>query len=142
MDKIKMIFQHTMMISFGILVAMCVEGIAYHMIGDDIQFQWYHPLSILLAGFLCAVVSLLIWTGNELPLPKFAIRIGLHCVGLFVVVMGMGYVFHWYNGVEGAVWVAVEYIFVYAFVWGATYWMGYMNQQNINQALTDIRDEE
>lgn len=139
MEKIKFIFQQTMMISFGILVGISFQGICY---GEDICFQWYHPLSILLTGIVCSVPTLFLWGGEELPRRQYITRIIAHFFALFVIVMCIGKIFRWYTMWIGALFVAGEFIFVYIFVWIATTWIGTVDEKNINNALGDIRDEE
>lgn len=142
MDKIKWLFQQSMMISFGILVGLSIECIYYQLINDTITLEWYHPLSIVLAGLLCALPSLVLDLAKELPSDKNRLCIGIHFVFMFAVVMVMGYVFNWYNHIDGAIFVAVEFIGVYIFVWVASAWIGLMDQKKINQALDSIRDVE
>lgn len=139
MDKLKMLFMHSMMISYGILVGISVEAVVYHA---DVDFRWYHPISILITGLICAIPSLLLVCEKELPRKQYIAKIILHCLILFVVVMGLGKLFRWYASLVGAIFVAGEYFFVYIFVWVASTWMSLRDQQHINAALKDIQDEE
>lgn len=139
MDKLKFLVQQAMIISFGILIGVSIEGLAYR---EEIQFTWYHPLSILIAGVFCSLPTLFLWTEKELPKLQHRIRIGLHFLFLFAFVMGFGYVFRWYTMWVGALFVAVEFVFIYNFVWVATTWLGHRDQKDINEALKSIQDEE
>lgn len=137
-----MLLLQSMMISFGILIGLSVECIYYQLIGDSVTLCWYHPVSILIAGALCSIPSLVLYAAKDLPMKKYRISIVLHFLFLFAVVMGMGYLFKWYNHVDGAIFVAIEYIGVYIFVWVASSWIGWIDQNRINDALDSIRDEE
>lgn len=139
MEKIKFLFQQTMMISFGILVGISFQGVCY---GERINFEWYHPLSILITGVVCSVPTLFLWGGEELPRGKYIVKIVLHFLSLFAIVMVIGRLFHWYTMWIGALFIAGEFIFVYVFVWIATSWIGHVDGEHINNALEGIRDEE
>ena len=91
MKKIKFLFQQAMTISTGILFCSGLEGVCFHFMGDDISLEWYHPISIILAGILCALPSL-IWLQEEhLNRRQFIVRLVLHCIFLFAVVSLMVY---------------------------------------------------
>ena len=139
MEKIKFLFQQTMMISFGILVGISFQGLIY---GNEIYFTWYHPLSILISGVVCSLPTLILWSDKEVSRKKYIIQIIVHFLLLFAIVMTMGKIFRWYTVIEGALFVAGEFIFVYVFVWVATTWIGAVDGKNINNALDGIRDEE
>lgn len=139
MDKLKFLFRQTMMISFGMLIGLSVEGMYYQ---NDFHLEWYHPLTIVIAGAICSLPSLLLLTTRELPTAKYRMRIGLHFLFLFLLVMGIGYLFKWYRYLGGALFVACIFVFVYIFVWVVNSWMGKRNQESINAVLDQIRDEE
>ncbi len=142
MGKVKWLFQQAMMISFGILVGLSIECLYYRIIGDSVTLSWYHPVSILLAGVLCALPSLILDWAKELPRSMNRLGIVLHFLFLFGVVMGLGYVFQWYHHIDGALFVAIEYVGVYIFVWIASMWIGLVDEKKINNALDSIRDED
>ena len=142
MKKIKFLFQQAMTISTGIFFCIGLEGVCFHFMGDDISLEWYHPISIILAGILCALPSL-IWLQEEhLNRRQFIVRLVLHCIFLFAVVSLMGYLFHWYTDIIGYSFVVAAYFIVYVFVWGVSYWLGARDESKINEALKDIQDEE
>ena len=142
MERIKVLFQQAMMISFGIIVGLAIQGVVSHAIEDSFDLMWYHPLSIVLAGFICTIPNLLLWSERELSKNRYYFRICLHFISLFIIVMLLGYVFKWYSVLEGAIWVAGEFVGIYAFVWIISGWLGLLNQRQINDALDSIRDEE
>ena len=142
MYRLKWLFQQTMMISFGIVVGLSIECICYRLVHDTVTLEWYHPISIVLAGFLCSLPSLVLDWAKDFTKAKYRLSIVLHFIFLFVIVMGMGYVFRWYTKIGGAIFVAVIFVGVYIFVWLASAWIGVMDQNKINDALDNIRDTE
>lgn len=143
MEKVKLIFLQTMIISFGIQCSIAISAVLYHIgEGGDLELCWYHPISIILCGFLCALPSLLFYSAYKMSKRWFRVCAVLHFLFVFAVVMGAGYVFRWYTHRQGAVVVAIDYIVIYFFVWGVTYWVGIVEQKKMNKALDDIRDEE
>lgn len=142
MERIKMLFLQSMMISFGILIGLSIQGIIYKSIGDTITLQWYHPLSIVVAGFLCSLPTLLLTSDEHIPKSKYHLRIIIHFIILFIVIMVFGRLVNWYTQLDGAISVAIEFVFIYNFVWVGNAWLGVKDQKKINQALDDIRDEE
>lgn len=142
MKKIKILFQQSMIISTGILFAIAVEGIVCHLMGQDILFAWYHPISIILAGFLCALPTLVWLSEEELTKMQFIIRIILHCILLFGIVSLMGYLFHWYENLWEYLFVVLAYFVIYIFVWLVSIWLWKWEENKINRALESIRDKE
>ncbi len=141
-EKLKVILMTTMMISFGILVGVSVQGIIWHLSGKSFSMDWCQLLSIVLTGVVCAIPSVLIVIAREWPKKKYIMMIVLHCVLLYAIVMTIGHIFNWFDTAAGAIAVSIEYVVVYAFVWLATLWYGMYDQKNINKALDEIRDEE
>lgn len=139
MEKIKFLFQQAMTISFGILVGLSIEGLVYQ---DNISLKWYHPISIVVAGVICAIPTFLFYSEKEMPREKYMVRIIIHFISLLAVVMMLGKFFRWYNQIDGALFVAGIYVCVYIFVWVATTWLGAVEGKHINKALDDIRDED
>ncbi len=139
---LKKIFMQSLMISTGILAVVTVEGIFYHLIGDDVSFSWNLPLSILLTGILCAVPTVLLLKEEVVSTRSFVLRIVIHTISLYFLVILMGYLFGWYSKWDGFLFVTGGYFFVYAFVWIANILMNKQEQKEINRALDHIRDEE
>lgn len=142
MKKIAVLFDHTMMISTGILFMLAVEGIVCHLTGQDISFEWYHPISVLLAGFLCALPSLMWLPEEKLTRKQFLIRLFGHCLLLFGIVSLSGYLFHWYKNLQQYLFVVFAYFAFYVFVWLASLWLGKLDEERMNRALKEIQDEE
>lgn len=141
-DKIKTIFMQMLMISTGVIAVMAIEGIFYHLSGYNFQLEWYHPISVLVTGVVCSVPSLLLTGYEEWPKKKLIVRLTLHAIVMYAVVIFMGYLFKWYTILSGFLFLSLGYVLVYGFVWGASLWVCKRDEKEINAALEDIRDEE
>lgn len=142
MNKLKIVLQQAMMISFGILLGISAEAVYYRCVCDDITLKWYHPISIVLAGFLCSMPTLILLCDAEISRKKYRIRIAIHCVLVGAIVMGLGYFFNWYTNLTGFIFIVIEYFCIYAFVWACSLWIGVMDEKKINAAIKYIQDEE
>lgn len=146
MSKLKLWFVQTMMISFAILVGIIIEGVIYSVfMGEDLasfNLSWLQLLSVVLTGAFCSIPTLIWHTDNDLPKSKFIIRLVLHCIGLYAIVSLFGLLFKWYQHIDGFIMMTVIYFLVYVFVWLVTLWLYKRDDNKINKALDDIRDEE
>ena len=146
MNKLKLWLEQTMTISFAILVGIIVEGLVYTALWGDplasFALTWIQLLSIVLTGALCSVPTLFWLTDSDVPKNKFIVRIILHCIGLYVIVSLFGWIFKWYVHVDGFIMMTVIFFLVYVFVWAVTLWFHKRDDNKINKALDDIRDEE
>lgn len=141
MDKLKLVFTQALMITTGIVFAVGLEGLYYHLIGDDVVLCWYHPFSFILAGILAALPTLLF---TEKKMTKWGLRLRwvLHFMLLLTVISLMGYVFGWYTTLEGYMFVAAAFVLIYAAVVAGSIILIRREEALINRALEDIRDEE
>lgn len=146
MNRFKLWLEQTMMISFAILVGIIVEGLIYCIFGGDplseFKLSWIQLLSVVLTGAVCSVPTVIWLTDTDMPKNKFIIRLILHCIGLYVIVSVFGKIFDWYNQLDGFLFMTIIYFLVYAFVWVVTLWFHKRDDNKINKALDDIRDEE
>jgi threonine/homoserine efflux transporter RhtA len=144
MKKWKLIFSQTLMISTGILFGVGVQAAINHLntSAENLQWQWYIPLSIIFTGFLCALASLFLLEDEGRSVSQSRIRIVLHFIFLFLVVAGCGYLFDWYDDVGGLAVIGGMYVLIYGFVWVGSLWMGKADEKKINEAINEIRDEE
>ena len=146
MNKFKLWLEQTMMISFAILVGIIIEGLVYSVFGGDplaeFKLGWFQLLSIVLTGAVCSVPTILWLANSDLQNKKFLPRLILHCIGLYVIVSIFGWIFNWYNQLDGFIFMTVIYFLVYAFVWIVSLWFHKRDDNKINKALDDIRDEE
>ena len=146
MNKFKLWLEQTMMISFAILVGIIVEGLIYCIFGGDplseFKLSWIQLLSVVLTGAVCSVPTVIWLTDTDIPKNKFIVRLILHCIGLYAIVSVFGKIFGLYNQLDGFIFMTIIYFLVYAFVWVVTLWFHKRDDNKINKALADIRDEE
>lgn len=142
MKKLKILFQQAMTISTGILLGIGLEGFFAERQGYEFALGWEDLLMIVVTGLICAIPSLIWLTEEEMTRGQFIIRLIGHCLLLYGIVAGIGYVAHWYGDPQEFALVSVIYFLVYLFVWLVSYWNGWRNQKRINRALKDIQDQE
>ena len=119
-----------------------INAVIQHLRGTDLVLQWYHPLTIVLVGILCAVPTILLRDSDTWDRKTFRLRVALHCLALYAVIAGAGYLFGWYTDTESFLSVSVIFFLVYAFVWLSSLWLDKQDEKKINRALDAIRDEE
>ena len=147
MNKLKLWLEQTMMISFAVFVGIMIEGLVYSLFfGDDLasfNLSWLQLLSVLLTGALCSIPTIIWLTNSEhLNKSRFILRLVLHCIGLYAIVIAFGWIFKWYMQLSGFIMMTVIYFMVYIFVWLVSLWFHKRDDKQINKALDDIRDEE
>lgn len=143
MRKMKTFFKLAMTISTGILIAMSLEGVLLHFLGNDIfYFQWYHPLSVIVCGIMCALPSMILSGEGRVTRKQAIARLVLHFLLLYALVMFIGKLFHWYGNTAGFMVLSLLFLLVYAFTWVVSLWLEKKEENEINEALKDIRDEE
>ena len=146
MNKLKLWLEQTMTISFAIYVGIIIEGLVYAMKGDSLasfNLSWLQLVSVILTGAVCSLPTIF-WlvSDTDIPKNKFIVRIILHCIGLYAVVSLFGWVFKWYTQIVGFIMITLIYFLVYVFVWCVSLWFHKRDENQINKALDDIRDEE
>ena len=145
MNRLKFWLEQTMTISFAIYVGIIIEGLVYAMMGDPLtsfNLTWQQLVSVILTGALCSLPTVFWLADTDIPKNKFIVRIILHCIGLYAIVSLFGYIFKWYVKLDGFIMVTIIYFLVYVFVWIVTLWFHKRDDNKINKALDDIRDEE
>ncbi len=145
MNKMKMIFTQTLMISTAILLGLGLQALASFLTAPENSstlWPWYMPLSIILAGFLCSLPTLFIENMENLNSGTMKMRIVLHFLSVLVVVSLCGLLFNWYENIKEYMIIFIMYVLIYAFVWAATFWIGKADENKINEAIKAIRDEE
>ncbi len=144
MNRLKLIFNQTLMVSTAILFGLGLKAaFDCFVYGDaDISWQWYIPLTIIFTGFLCSVPSVIFLDDEKTSKTGIRIRCLLHFLALFGVVSLCGRLFGWYSSLTEFLFIAVMYILIYLFVWIATYWLMKKSDNKINEALNEVRDEE
>lgn len=144
MNKVKLIFNQTLMISTAILFGIGVENVFYLLkFGDKtMTWPWYIPLSIVFTGFLCSLPTLLIIDMDNLSEKRCRIRIFLNFISVGAIVSLSGFIFDWFNSLTDYLIIVVMYVLIYIFVWVATLWILKNEEKKINAAIKDFRDEE
>lgn len=145
MNKIKIIFSQALMISTGILAAIGAQSLILHFTDgyDVIEWQWYIPLSIVLAGLLCALPTVFIFSMSaEWGNGKFVVGTIVHFIFVLGIVSVCGKLFGWYTSLSGYIPILIMYVVIYLLVWAATVWIGKNEEKKINEAIKDFRDEE
>ena len=131
------------MISSGILFGLGIEELVeFLMTGDDkLTWQWYIPLSIILSAFVCSVPSIIFYydygSGRV-----FGFKVLIHFICIFATVSFFSWLFGWYETVAGYMVIAVMIFIIYGFTWAATYWLLKKDEEKINEALDEMRDDD
>lgn len=145
MNKKKVIFSQTMMISTAILFAIGAQSLILHFKegSQAIEWQWYIPMTIVLAGFLCALPTYIIFAICE---SASSIKIVIGLIVHFLLVGGIvslcGFLFGWYSSWDGYFPILVMYVLIYLFVWSATVWIGKNDEKKINSVIGMFKDKE
>ena len=142
MSIIKKLFVQSMIISTSILFLNGINMVLQHFAGRDLTLRWYHPVTIVLTGVLCALPTVLLRDSDRWDRKTFWTRVPLHCLALYAVVAGAGYLFRWYDNVESWISVSVIFFVIYVFVWLSSHWLDKQDEKKINHALEAIRDRE
>ena len=143
MEKLKLIFNQTLMISTAILFGLGIaELVEYLMTGDEwMRWQWFIPLSIVFASFVCSVPSILFMDDNSSH-KAFKLKLLIHFLFIFGAVSLFAKLFGWYDSLQGYLIIAVMIPIVYVFTWAATYWLLKKDEEKINEALDEMRDDD
>lgn len=141
MNRWKILFQQTLMISTGVLFLIGINGLVSYLTGTDFCFEWYYPFSIILLGLLCSPLTWL-FILNGVFKKHFIWNLILHFLSIWVIVVVIGWIFHWYSTLKQILQLSVQAIVVYIFVWVATLWILRTEDKKINQVLKDIQDKE
>ena len=142
MNAAKKLFVQSMIISTSILFLNGINAVIQHFAGNDMVLQWYHPISIVLTGVLCALPTVLLLDWENWDRKTLWLRVALHCLALYAIVAGAGWLFRWYTDTESFIGVSITFFVVYAFVWLVSHWIDKQDEKKINHALDEIRDEE
>ena len=142
MNITKKLFIQSMAIATGILFLNGINAVVRHFAGTDITMEWYHPITIVLTGVFCALPTILLRDYEQWDRKTFWIRLSVHCLVLYAIVIGAGWLFRWYTDTDSFISVSVIFFLVYAFVWLSSHWLDKQDEKKINHALDEIRDDE
>ena len=137
MNKLKMLFTQASFISVGIFLGVGIAQVIYHLMDDVYAPEWYFTLSVIFAGIICSLPSLLLCVETFITY-LIAVHFGI----LFIAVSLLGFLFKWYTNLVGYLIVMGIFVCVYAFTWFAMMWVYKKDDKAINSALDSIRDEE
>ena len=139
MNRLKLLYTQASFISVGIFLGVGITQFIYHLLGDAYALEWHFTLSVILAGILCALPTLLLVGDN---IKNIKLKIAIHFVLQFVIVTLLGFLFKWYSNLLGYLVVMAIFVCVYVFVWMTMLWVYKKDDKQINSALDSIRDEE
>ena len=88
MSKFKMLFLQTSFISLGIFLAVGTAQTVLHFFGNAYATEWYFLLSVIFAGVLCSLPSLILYNEKIKP---FFIKILIHFTLVFAAVSLLGW---------------------------------------------------
>ena len=142
MNMVKKLFVQSMIISTSILLLNGINMVIQHLRGNGLTLQWYHPVTIVLTGILCALPTVLLRGSDQWDRKTFWRRIPLHCLSLYAVVAGAGRLFGWYDDAESLISISMIFFIIYVFVWLSSHWLDKQDEKKINHALETIRDAE
>lgn len=144
MNKIKLIFTQTLMISTAILFGIGIQLLLIHFTSGrrEMTWIWYTPLSIVFTGFLCSIPTVFLLGMDNLSRTAIWTRIGIHFLCIGGLVSLCGYLFKWYDSLNEYLPILVMYVLIYFFVWCTTIWMAKTDEKKINEAIKDFQDEE
>ena len=99
MQKAKIIFHQTVMISAAILFGIGIQMILQHYISgaESLTLSWSVPISICLTGFLCSLPTYFLLDLDSLKKDVMWIRIVIHFISVGGIVVLCGYLFDWYG---------------------------------------------
>ena len=138
----KKLFVQSMIISTSIFFLNGINMVIQHFAGNDMVLQWYHPITIVLTGLLCSLPTILLRDSDQWDRKTFWRRVPLHCLSLYAVIAGAGWLFGWYRDAESLISVSVIFFIIYVFVWLSGHWLDKQDEKKINHALDTIRDDE
>ena len=144
MQKLKIIFHQTFMISTAILFGIGMLMLIQHF-GSGVQnfsLQWSDPLSICFTGFLSSLPTYFLLDMDSLKKSEVWIRMGIHFGLVLGIVVLCASLFHWFGQIINLRILCLMYSLIYLFVWGATAWMAKADEIKINEAIKDLQDSE
>ena len=144
MQKLKIIFHQTFMISTAILFGIGMLMLIQHMVSgvQTLSLQWSDPLSICFTGFLSSLPTYFLLDLDNLKKSEVRIRMGIHFVSVLGIVVLCASLFRWLGQIINLRILCLMYSLIYLFVWGVTAWMAKADEIKINEAIKDLQDSE
>ena len=79
MNRLKLWFEQTMIISFAIFAGIIIEGLVNSVFfGDDLSefsLSWFQLLSVVLTGAICSVLTVLFFIDTNIDKNKFNYKV-------------------------------------------------------------------
>ena len=96
MQKLKIIFHQTFMISTAILFGIGILMLIQHWVSgvQTLSLQWSDPLSICFTGFLSSLPTYFLLDLDSLKKSEVWIRMGIHFVSVLGIVVLCASLFH------------------------------------------------
>ncbi len=135
-DMIKIVFQHFLMITVGVLFFTGISAFSRE------SYPATYPWAVLLSGVVGSVPSLLFYFRNEPTRGQFIVRVVLHFIFIVIAIMTLGYFFGWYTDFSEGISVFIGVIIVYVLVWVLSFWLDQAQANSINDALKRLNDDE
>ena len=144
MQKAKIIFHQSVMISAAILFGIGIQMILQHYISgvESLTLSWNVPISICLTGFLCSLPTYFLLDLDSLKKNVMWMRIVIHFISVGGIVVLCGYLFDWYGSLFNVQSTLIMYSIIYIFVWFVTAWIAKSDEIKINAAIKDMQDLE
>jgi len=144
MQKAKIIFHQTVMISAAILFGIGVQMILQHYIegAESLTLSWNVPISICFTGFLCSLPTYFLLDLDSLKKNAMWMRIVIHFISVGGIVVLCGFLFDWYGSLFNVQSTLIMYSIIYIFVWFVTAWIAKSDEIKINAAIKDMQDLE
>ena len=142
MKKIKLIMEQTFLLTFLIMVIMGVEGLISYLSHDPLQFSWYIPFSAILVSFLSCLPTLMFFSEKPMSKRRFLIIKVVHFFLVYAIVLGAGWMFHWYTNLKYFIVISIAYLINYLLVWHFSLLLQKYEEKLINEALGQIQDED
>jgi len=142
MKKIKLIAEQTFLLTFLIMLVMGLEGLVSYLRHDPIQFDWYIPFSAIIGSFFCCLPSLLFFTEKPLSKNQYRLLRLFHFLLIYGIVIGFGWLFHWYTNFKYFLIISVAYVINYFLIWNFSLLIYKHDEKLINEALSSIQDED
>ena len=135
MKRMKLLFEQYVMITAGIVLGIALEAVICRLDGTELQFMWHMPLSIVVAGVLGALPTLLLVDADAVRVDYSFWRVILHFFLVFIAIALVGILFAWFGDLRSFLFFTVIFACVYAFVWGGTTLICMHDARIINNAL-------
>lgn len=138
-DTVKLVISHFFIISTGVLFISSLSNLLFD--GNE-PLSPELPWEILLTGILGALPSFLFYFKNEPTKKQFRNRCIIHFFAIETVIMLVGALFKWYEGLVGALVFFAVVLAVYLFVWAYSYFMNMHLAKDINAALKRFNEDD